>query len=452
MLMKAIIYSFILLKTISSIQFEMNLRQMVSTSTTVEAEVKRNVLLVPICVGTPPQSFNVIYETSSFHFWLGNVTLANRLPKVFHKERSSTFEVTPNVPDVITTLHQGNDVSDVVYFGENLPDTKKKMNFVLLTRLSWAWTDGVLGLARNYPGKIKYSSKKNIDANPRYSLMEYLISSGQITKRVFAHRYTSKTKATLYIGETGTYKSSIPLCTTDATLNNSRLYHLWSCPTYGFSTMDGTLIDTHTSKVIFDSAREAILFPLEIFGSISKFFNSVSGGNFCTDKSIKKGLIMACSNEFPLLDIPDIKINIAGFNATLKGHDLFELVYQEDGNSLNYQYWSKFYAIDKLGHMVLGTVFMKYYHMIFDMDTGNVGFADYIDVFIDEEEKENLKMLSNKSSYIKIAVIVLVLVAILFGVFIYMRKKYAVKKKMMKEFQHEKLIEPIGQPMTSANN
>lgn len=452
MLMKVIIYSLILVKSIISVQFQMNLRQTSATSMTVELEPKRNVLLVPISIGTPAQTFNVIYDTSAFHLWVGNTTLANRLPKIFRKDLSSTFEVTPNVPDVITTKQQGNDVSDVVYFGQEVPQTKKKMNFVLVTQLSWAWTDGELGMARNYPGKIKYSNKQYVDANPRYSLMEYLLTTSQISKKVFAHRYTSKTKATLYIGETGTYKSSIPLCTTDWALNNSRLYHLWNCGTYGFSTMDGASIDDHTTNVIFDSAREAIVLTPEIFENVYTYYDSISGGTYCIHKKVKKGAIMSCNQNFPLANMPDIKVNIIGFNATLKGQDLFELVYEDEGDSKTYQYWSKFYAPDKFGHMIFGMVFMKYYHMIFDMETGNVGFGDYIDVFLDDEEKANLKMYSSKLPYIKIGIIVIITGLILFGIIIYLRKKFTPKKKLMKDLQHETLIEPIGQPMTSAKN
>ena len=418
-------------------------------------------------MGTPPQPFRVLIDLSSFHLWLGNTTLVKTLGHTFEAKQSSTYEET-NELGVITTNQKGNEALDVIALGFN-PETTaeandKKFHFIILNKVeNGARGEGVLGMGRGYPGKIKWG-KRNVDANPRYSLVHFLSVNQLIGAKTFSMKYTAVDRGVITFGDSNpAYPSCMP---NENEKSANSIYYRWNCPYYGIMLPNSTYVynfeNNGVETILFETNLDYIQLPVKqaekMFSVISEYLNAecriilISG----------KGKAMFCNNLNVDL-IPDFTVKVKGFDIKLLGKEFFESYFDETiGANGEHGYISKIYG-NKYNKkaLKLGNSFLKYYTFIFNQDTGSVSVGDFNDIFPKGTEGASTHIRGppphwgrKRFSGTAVFFIVLAVIIVMFGGFILYRKRMLKRRHNFAErsrigAKKETFIEPIGKPMVN---
>ena len=152
-----------------------------------------------ICVSTPEQCFNVLYDTGTPYLILGipNTNLKNK--SNYNALMSDTLSVTCDKLFAIpfkSSIISAREVKDKVSI---LP--KYNLPFLFSFVISWNSTEtyeyeGILGLGNHYP---KNENENSFDE--RFSFIHYLKKNGIISKLIFGHEYQDRTHGNIYFGE-----------------------------------------------------------------------------------------------------------------------------------------------------------------------------------------------------------------------------------------------------------
>lgn len=342
-------------------------------------------LIMNIGVGNPIQYFNVVLDINSHHLWFGNVTLDKVLPKVFYGDKSLTYEETTT--DTTTNNQVGIEVMDIISNNEKNLSQEKKFHFVLLNKLEANLRkEGLLGLAREYPGVLKFGKGRSINAHPKYSLLSYLSLAKIINNKSFSIQFTSNNDATLTLGDSSYDDKVYKSCSPNEQIKHSYNYYKWHCTYNEITFINGTNVFTVPDlnyHVIFETMFDHIELPDNqgnaLFIGIQKQINVQCKKVLISDSDIA----MFCPKGIDIKTIPSFIIKIDGFDFTILGKELFDDYYLSTGRGRGeYGYLSKVHINKQLKNtMRIGYAFMKYYKMIFDMTTGTVNIGEFNDIF-----------------------------------------------------------------------
>ena len=287
-------------------------------------------LFLHLRVGMPEQDFRMLLDLGSFHMSLGNKTLEKNLGRIYQYKKSTSFEETSNT--VVSTNQKGNEVLDLITIGEKVISQDKKFHFLLLNKFEPAARgDGVLGLARAYLGKIKWG-KRNVDANPRFSLLQYLYTNQAISTKSFSMKFTGKTRGILSFGATAasTYSSCMP---NEAVKETNTLYTKWNCAYNGVTFQNGTYVFDFAEKgwqtVTFETGFEFIQLPE---GPANQFFVAIQSMVNVQCKKLlipSRGNTMFCDSSMNPKLVPDFIVKANGMDIKLPGKEFFEPYYDE---------------------------------------------------------------------------------------------------------------------------
>ena len=427
---------------------------------------ERTHLYTMLSMGTPPQPFRVLVDLSSFHLWLGNKTVSKTLGHVYDGQISSTYEET-NEQGVITTNQKGNEVLDLISLGfrpdmESPTLSNKKFHFLLLNKVEpGPRGEGVLGLARSYPGKIKWG-KRNVDANPRFSLLHYLSTNKAIDHKSFSIKYLATDRGVIKFGDR---ENSFPSCKPNENEKNANgIYLRWNCPYYGMVLSNGTYIynfgEDAPQTVQFETVLDIVQLPegpaRQLFVALQDFL-----GIECRTLLLRgKGKTMFCNSAMDIDRIPDFTLKVKGFDMTLPGKEFFEPYFDETiGKNGEHGYISKIFGNKNTNRVMrLGNCFLKYYKFVFDQETGSVSLGDFNDIFPKGTEGGNQRRFGPGGwrrrgfSGFSVFLIVVGVVLVMFGGFLLYRKRMLKRRKNFAEKSRivstkETFIEPIGKPM-----
>ena len=324
-----------------------------------------------ICVGTPEQCFNVLYDTGTAYLILGIPNSFLKFKKSFNSLMSDTFSSTcdklfaiPFKSSVINAREVKDKVSIVPKF---------RLPYLFSFLFSWNSTDsydydGILGLGNYYP---REDSENSFDE--RFSFIHYLKKNGIINKLIFGHEYHDRTHGSIYFGEepksmrNGYFKCKVQ--------NFISYANKWHCQLLSMYFSNGENYTTLASTAAFDTGYSFIKGPYWQVSNIFERMKEISGKKcdyiYQIIDETNELVRFVCDLNIDISDFPDISFDIVGFKMTLLKRDLFRKIIMKGGEikyemilvgDSTYNFWN------------FGEPILKNYDMVFNYEDNTVGF------------------------------------------------------------------------------
>ena len=324
-----------------------------------------------ICVGTPEQCFNVLYDTGTPYLILGipNTNLNNK--NNYNSLMSDTFSATCDKLFAIpfkSSVISAREVKDKVSI---IP--KYRLPYLFSFVISWNSTetfeyDGILGLGNYYP---KSDNENSFDE--RFSFIHYLKKNGIISKLIFGHEYQDRTHGNIYFGEEpksmkkGYFKCKVQ--------NFISYANKWHCQLLSMYYSNGENYTTLSSTAAFDTGYSFIKGP---YWKVSNILDKLKeiGGKKCDyvfqiiDES-NELVRLVCDLNIKISKFPDISFDIVGFKMTLLNRDLFRKI-KIKGGEIKYE--AIFIGDSTYNFWNFGEPILKNYDMVFNYEDNTVGF------------------------------------------------------------------------------
>lgn len=433
MLLSQITFLFFVFPLISSIEIDLQL-QMVPKSLTVSTKYYADndfYYFIPICLGTPLQCMNVLYETNFTHL------IINPIPS----EQSHHFvmESSTSVTDLKKTVSPSELYGDAI--NDKLLISIYQFNFDFIhghpSSTRFQSFDGVFGFGNEYDTLDKVY-------NNSFSVIKMLKEEGRIKNRLFGHKYFDDRRfIRLYIGEItdNTFIEKFgdgkgyPKCDMKKSKKalkdiNKHLEHLWSCSLNEITILTESPIEIDNSEgyVIFSTGSNTISGPLsqgEII--IKEILKDSQLSEKCKEIYFNGGkLNLICAWSLDLYSFPKIQFSFSGVNLILDPTNLFYKEYDIKGE--NFVFKARFEFGSEYKYWTFGQPILRNYDMIFDMDDNSVGFWNAESVPI--SKKTFLKSLGT-------IVIIVIILSIIVGAIIFYLKW---KKEHSPEYQRQKRL------------
>ncbi|XP_004682798.1 PREDICTED: pregnancy-associated glycoprotein-like [Condylura cristata] len=308
-----------------------------------------------ISVGTPPQSFKVIFDTGSSELWVPSIycsSLACTNHQVFNPEPSSTFQTSYKTFRILYSSGEvsGFLASDNVQIG-NLIVVNQTLGLTLKEAdvMKNGPFDGILGLA--FPGLSHHGTTPFFDN---------LWQQGLLSQEVFAFYLSSKGKEgsmvmfggvdpTYYTGELKWVPVSRPL--------------YWQI-TMDSISMNGEVVACHGScQAIVDTGTSLLAGPATDVLNIQERIRGFGSGQY----NSKKGLVLCEAKNI----LPDIVFTINGADYPLAASAYLHQI----PATACYSNFRPLPDLSKSPFWVLGDVFLRRYFSVFDRGSNRIGLA-----------------------------------------------------------------------------
>ncbi|KAK6470557.1 gastricsin-like isoform X1 [Huso huso] len=313
----------------------------------------------PITIGTPAQSFYVLFDTGSSNLWVASTYCSSQActnHPVFNPSQSSTWSSngqsfslqygTGSLTGVFgydTVTVGGIAISNQeVGLSTNEPGT----NFV------YAQFDGILGLA--YP---------SLAAGGETPVMDTMMQQNLLQANVFAF-YLSRNEAQgseVTFGGVDQSRYTGSIYWTDVT---SELY--WQIGINGFSINNQeTGWCNGGCQAIVDTGTSLLTCPQQYLGYLQQYIGAQANEN--------GEYIIDCNN---LANMPTITFNINGVNFPLPP-SAYTIVKNQNGQQYCTSGIMGTYLPSQNGQplWILGDVFLRQYYSVYDRENNSVGFA-----------------------------------------------------------------------------
>jgi cathepsin D len=307
----------------------------------------------PITAGTPPQKFNVIFDTGSANLWIPAKNCSNcGLHPKYDSSKSSTYK--PNGTKF--AIQYGSGPVSGFYADDNIgwgTNTVKNQIFAEVDDVSGLGAAYALGQFDGILGMGFYA----ISADGTPTVFDDLFAQGLVSQNVFAFYLTSDPTKT---GE-------LTLGGSDSThYSGSVQYVNLTSATYWETKLDflklGTTSETTATKVILDTGTSTLAGPSADVAAIAKAIGAIPVGN-------TGEYMIACAKANVL---PDITIGMGGYTFTLTGKDY--LIDQGTAECV-----LAILGLDipaPTGPLwIMGDVFLGPYYTKFDFGNKRLGFA-----------------------------------------------------------------------------
>uniref|UniRef100_A0A0K8U723 Lysosomal aspartic protease n=1 Tax=Bactrocera latifrons TaxID=174628 RepID=A0A0K8U723_BACLA len=313
----------------------------------------------PITIGTPPQNFNVLFDTGSSNLWVPGAPCAVNdtacsTHNTYNSSASSTYQ--PNGQSFAIQYGTGNltgylaedtvNVSGLVITGQTFAIATSEPG----TTFVYSEFDGILGMAYQ-----QISVDKVIP--PFYNMY----TQGLIDSPVFAFYLTNNSTGVLSAngGELtlGGYDTTHFIG--DITYTPVTLEGYWQFNVESITIGNSTVI-CYSCSAICDSGTSLLAVPTLFYINVQTALGAVLNENGV--------YVFDCTQTSSL---PVVSFNIAGTTFTL---DSSNYVYEMEGYYGNILCVSAF-EDGGTNFWILGDVFIMKYYAIFDMGNNQVGFA-----------------------------------------------------------------------------
>ena len=439
----------------------------------IDLQYRNGFLFMQLEIGTPPQWFNVIYDTTSFHLCLPNITLRSTFPKTYNPRFSRSYEESDSTVYQVVG-QRGTNVQDFLGFFRQGPlSQNKKFNFMLLNTAPQASTvkyiyDGLFGFGKKYPGKIlEFRSYRNIEAHPRFSLVNYLYVNNMINTKKVGFKFLSRNHARLTFGydevalngDNNNAMNNIMYC--DDSDIPTHLDPYWICKSRNIILENNnTIIYENMSYLIIDSTYDGLKLPQAvgsaILRAIEAAFQGLGNYKFGVGQ-LGTQVFYPSGKGFNLLQVPNFQFTINDrFSLKLTGKDLFTETAMEINGKQTHGYRSVFVFGTSTKDVYLGIPFMKRYHIVFDNENSKIGFGEYVGDNVLNSFSRGFWPRRDRWEWTHVVIVILSLIIIVGVVYQYrkkqLKKKYKkglINKGIEKRKNQEELIEPIGKPMIS---
>ena len=421
--------------------------------------ISNNVFTLPIQIGTPPQTFNLIFDTGSGITWvpLINSKDSGLIEHHFDYEKSSTFENKKNVYELSygSGSIRGTLSSDKIQILNNtIP-----LYFLLAdtTNFNVSNADGIAGFGRYYPNSEELSllhslKRLNIINSLKFSVKRTYVTINTPLAPIMIPQ------AKLFIGGNhidfqSNNSSSIAECNFKngngnkmKTFFNCRLSHIVYGDSYNeneinsnnyfiknfkeesINEIDKTkmyfksnLYDVYIDAM-FDTGTNYIIFPMKYLD----YFIDVLPP-FCTKAKDRGGSIMfGCAT---LQHVKPFYFVLNGYALKFRAEDLFVRKLLTNGMSM---YMSKVFFSENNEFVIFGMPFFEVYHTMFDLENNKMRFAgnDELDIYmihnIQEMTNDNDKWMDDNKDKIWFAIGIAIVIIGLCVYYVYM---YSLKRK-----------------------
>jgi len=304
----------------------------------------------PITIGTPPKTFNVIFDTGSSNLWVPDTKcgLACLAKSKYDSSKSSTFKANGTVFKIMYGSGPVSGVlaGDTVTMGESTVPMQ-----------TFAEIDDVKGLGLGYAlGKfdgILGMGFQNISVDHIPTVFQTLVKEGAVKQGLFG----------FYLGNN--MPGELTLGGTDSNHYTGDLQYVpVTSDTYWATKLDSLDYNgkpvTTTTKVILDTGTSILAGPSADVKKLADAAGAtpIRPGEYTID----------CSKAASL---PDVTVTMSGKSFTLKGTD-----YVINAGSACLFGFTGIDVPAPMGPLwIMGDVFIRKYYTVFDMDQNRLGFA-----------------------------------------------------------------------------
>jgi len=306
----------------------------------------------PITIGTPPKTFNVIFDTGSANLWVPDTKcgLACLAKSKYDNTKSSTYKANGTVFKIMYGSGPVSGVlsADTVNMGGNVAplQTFAEINDVKGLGLGYALGkfDGILGMAF-----------QNISVDHIPTVFQTLVKSGAVKENLFAFYLGNNKPGELTLGGTDS-----------AHYTGDLTYVPVTSDTYWETKLDGLKFGsksaTTAEKVILDTGTSILAGPSADVKALASQAGATPLPTNPNEYTID------CSKAASL---PDLTVTMGGKDFALKGSDYIinaggECLFGFTGIDIpapNGPLW------------IMGDVFIRKFYTVFDVGGNRLGFA-----------------------------------------------------------------------------
>ena len=334
--------------------------------------------VINLCLGTPPQCFNLIIQTNSFYIWVID-SKHDKIPSTNKFDMDKSESLIKNM--TMTTLKYYHRKVEGFLGKDILTIGKKKIpniDFLIATEIDFEDIDGMIGFG--------YTPNTN---DKRYSILEQLHNLKIIPHKVFTQKYNNLTDGDIFIGEIPEkiikdYKHYGRCDALDKIKDGKRYKNKnWQCEINGIyigkEYSSDKVNPIVNQKLSFLSYRKRTFVPFTLFEKIRDliFINLISNKK-CTQEKIKRYTLIQCEKD---VEIDSFNLIFENWILQIPGNKLFK----EVGEKKEFIFYYK----DKYEKFILGRSVLLVYEMVYDYANRQIGFYNPNDVkYIGKNEPE----------------------------------------------------------------
>ena len=401
-----------------------------SLTLVIPYQANEDFMLSPLGLGTPVNFAPVQVETTSYKTWVSSI-LNKKNPSIFayNIKESSTGEEDGGWDSIVDNdgTISGNVIYDTAHIGKYKIERFKFIEAVEFNEEFKDFSNGKLGL-----GNCHYAD----ESNKEYCLIQRLKDNGSINRRIFSIREYSDTHGELVIGDISSVskEKDYPLLNVlneqgyndieDEQYKMGWLtkisYILFRKNNEDIKTIFKNNIHLPEGIASFDSSSHYIEAPYSYINSFEEQLFDVYYDNACR-KVNKDGVYMFLCDKERYENLVENNKNLSmilvmnGYGYDIPMNLLFEQVSKED-----YEFFVHFKDLEQ-NIWNLGHPFFHKYTIIFDQDNQEIGIDGDLIYSLQDETEAELKKVQKGSSW-KIILYILLLFAIIGGIFFVMRQ------------------------------
>jgi hypothetical protein len=426
----------------------------------------KEIWILNLQIGTPPQNFKLEIDTSISTTWLPSVECNNCKSIVGNEQKynykyNSTASNTSKVSNQTIKIEnylgsfKGLQVQDILKIEIDSLNFKLQ-NFTFLKALELDENFNDLNLNK---GKIGLSNVNKF--GNRFSLLNVLFNSRIIPKKLFVLEYDNVIeKGNIYFSESQILKKNLSKknwgkCNVTSTEDlNDKLKDSWTCElthiyfenkTKKLNLTDPNLFEQDSSRIVFHSSYDYIGISMNNYDVVYNNYIRKNFGEKCKKEiNDHKEIYFICDLSFEeILNSQSFYFIIQGFIIEIPAYKLF-ITYNISNGKTKYLLGLRFFDEDKNDNSkiwIFGKLFLKNLITIFDAEKQEIRFfkENLIDITKEWEEyyySNFYSILFTRNFYLLIGAGIVISLFMLIVCFICCRRS-----SLRRKYEHGPLIE-----------